>query len=162
MSEENEVIMAIFGGIYEQRQKQHTHIGQVQWIILLPNFADVFLQGWFIRFALWNSNSVKCLCFTERVNNFFHNKLSEWLVLGSKLWPIQLHLQLNFSPLQLKYLEKSQICVFFSPLLFWNKRVRTCYFAATFTKISKEAMKLFCFLPWIFFQFEASSIMFVA
>jgi len=29
MNEENEVIMAILRGIYERRQLQHTHIGQV-------------------------------------------------------------------------------------------------------------------------------------
>lgn len=29
MSEENEVIMAILRGIYERRQQQHTHTGQV-------------------------------------------------------------------------------------------------------------------------------------
>lgn len=29
MNEENEVIMAILRGIYERRQQQHTHIGQV-------------------------------------------------------------------------------------------------------------------------------------
>ena len=44
MSEENEVIMAIFRGIYEQRQKQHTHIGQVQQIISWLNFPDVISQ----------------------------------------------------------------------------------------------------------------------
>lgn len=32
MSEENEVIMAILRGIYERRQQQHTHTGQVMWL----------------------------------------------------------------------------------------------------------------------------------
>ena len=35
---------------------------------------------------------------------------------GSKLRPIQSHMQLHLFPLRLKYLEKSQICDLFSPL----------------------------------------------
>ena len=53
---------------------------------------------------------------------------------GSKLRPIQSHLRQNFYPLRLKYLEKSQICALFSPLIFRNKRVTSCQFAATLTK----------------------------
>ena len=52
---------------------------------------------------------------------------------GLKLRPIQSHLRL-------KYLEKSQICDLFSSLLFQNKRVRSCHFAALL-------FLLFCFLP---------------
>ena len=47
-----------------------------------------------------------------------------------------------FFPLLLKYLEKSQICNLFSPLLFRNKRVSSCRFAATFAKIN-SAIALF-------------------
>ena len=43
----------------------------------------------------------------------------------------------KFFPLLLKYLEKSQICDLLSPLLFRNKRVSSCHFAATFAKINK-------------------------
>ena len=42
---------------------------------------------------------------------------------GSRLRPIQLHLRLNFFPLQLKYLEKSQICDLFVLCSFETKRV---------------------------------------
>ena len=42
----------------------------------------------------------------------------------------------KFFPLQLKYLEKSQICDLLSPSLFRNKRVSSCHFAAAFAKIN--------------------------
>ena len=48
---------------------------------------------------------------------------------GLKLQPIQSDLWLNFFPLLLKQLKK--ICNLFLPLLFQNKRVTNCKFAAT-------------------------------
>ena len=50
---------------------------------------------------------------------------------GSKLQPIHSHLQINVFPLQLIYLEKSQICDLLSTSLYRNKRVSSCHFAAT-------------------------------
>ena len=79
MSEENEVIMAIFRGIYEQRQKQHTHIGQVQWIISWLNYPDVISQEKFIRFALWNSNCKKFVFY--RMGKFLSLQM-KWMISG--------------------------------------------------------------------------------
>ena len=44
-----------------------------------------------------------------------------WNGQGSNLRPIQSHLQLNFFPLRLKYLEKLQICNLFFPCFFKTK-----------------------------------------
>ena len=60
--------------------------------------------------------------------------VSKPLIQGSKLRPIQSHLRLKFSPLRLKYLEKSQISDLFLRLLFRNKRITSCQFAATLIK----------------------------
>ena len=46
-----------------------------------------------------------------------------------------------FFPLRLKYLEKLRIYDLFSSLLFRNKRVSSCHFAALFTKINEEMTK---------------------
>ena len=49
---------------------------------------------------------------------------------------MQSHLRLNFFPLRLKY-HKSQICDLSRLMLFRNKRVSSCPFAASFAKVNK-------------------------
>ena len=56
---------------------------------------------------------------TEVMEGKYCNNLSVLLNCqqGSKLRPVQFYLRLNFFPLRLKYLEKSQICDLFSILI---------------------------------------------
>ena len=70
------------------------------------------------------------------------------LIQGSTLWPIQSHLRLNFFPLRLKYLEKSQICDLFFLCSFKTKRLPHTRIAGSYFVLlnhwQENAARRFC------------------
>ena len=114
------------------------------WILNTNNCNTSQLrQDLTLIFPIWLS--ITCKPQTRKKAFIYRISLHFIHTQGSKLQPIQSHLRLKFFPLRLKYLKESQISDLFLRLLFRNKRVTSCQFAATLTKkIKKENCFVSC------------------